>query len=148
MAECETNAVIAAQTTDASIAGNTTDASIAAQTTDASIAAQTTDASIATTEITVVVGGTATASGATPRTKQSLLGTIDGVNKVFTTSESFLHNGLLDECVYRRGLLMSEGVGCDYIASESGGAGTGYDTITFATAPKSGDALTINYFIA
>jgi hypothetical protein len=80
------------------------------------------------------------------KTGVSLLGSVDGVNTVFTTPDKFTHDGVSDEMVYLRGLRLRSGAGNDYTVSESGGAGTGYDTITFASAPRSGDNLFIDYF--
>jgi len=89
-------------------------------------------------------------SGAVPaslRTNVVPAGTINGINTVFSTPDNFIHDGLTNEAVYLRGLRRSEGAGCDYVASESGGVGTGYDTITFAVAPKPGDVLAIDYYL-
>jgi len=87
-------------------------------------------------------GGT----GTDPRIREDLQGTINSVNKVFTTL-SYIDrtDPKKSEWVYYNGILMREGVGNDYVASESGGAGTGYDTITFDFAPKVGDSLEIIY---
>lgn len=84
----------------------------------------------------------------TPRVGVVPLGVINGTNKVFSLAEDFEHDGLNKEAVYLRGLRRSEGVGCDYVASESGGPGTGYDTLTFANAPKVGDTILIDYFLS
>jgi len=62
-----------------------------------------------------------------------LTGLINGVNTVFTTSADFEAG---TEAVYFNGLRQHPGVGNDYIISESGGVGTGFDTITFAVAPR------------
>lgn len=81
------------------------------------------------------------------RTNVVPLGTVNGVNTVFTTPDNFVHDGVTNEAVFLRGLRRSEGAGNDYVASESGGAGTGYDTITFARAPKTGDNIVLDYYI-
>jgi hypothetical protein len=81
-------------------------------------------------------------------TGQGLLGTIDGVNTVFSTAKNFLHTASFQEAVYLRGLRRCEGVGADYVASESGGPGTGFDTITFANPPRVGDTIIIDYYQA
>ena len=70
------------------------------------------------------------------------------MNTVFTTPTDFLHDGVSNEMVYLRGKRCLEGVGNDYVASESGGLGTGYDTITFASAPLPGDAILVDYYPA
>lgn len=82
-----------------------------------------------------------------PKIDQPLTGAINGVNAVFTTPDKFVHDGSLAERFYYNGVRLKEGVGQDYEVSESGGAGTGYDTITMALAPKIGDVLTIDYFV-
>ncbi len=81
-------------------------------------------------------------------TGQSLLGTIDGVNTVFSTPRNFLRTADFEEAVYLRGLRRCEGPGADYVASESGGPGTGYDTITFLNPPRVGDTIIIDYYPA
>lgn len=81
-------------------------------------------------------------------TGQGLLGAVDGVNTVFTTARPFLRTGDFREAVYLRGLRYSEGVGCDYVAVESGGVGTGYDTIVFSRPPRADDNLLIDYYPA
>ena len=77
---------------------------------------------------------------------QTLLGTIDGVNTVFTTMQPFLRVGGAAERVYLRGVRRCEGPLADYQAVESGGVGTGYDTIVFANPPRPGDNLLIDYY--
>lgn len=69
-------------------------------------------------------------------------GSIDGSNAIFTTTSAFLSGS---EAVFYNGIRQMEGVGCDYVRSESGGAGTGFDTLTFAEPPRSGDVLTIDF---
>jgi hypothetical protein len=69
-------------------------------------------------------------------------GTVNGANTVFTTSGFFVNGS---EAVFYNGVRQRSGVGCDYEISESGGVGTGYDTITFAVAPRSGDNLIVDY---
>jgi len=94
----------------------------------------------ATGQVTIVTG--------VHRTNIVPIGVINGVNTVFTTPEDYIHNGTNNEMVYLRGLRRAEGAGCDYIASESGGSGSGYDTITFSSAPKTDDVLLMDYFTA
>ena len=81
------------------------------------------------------------------RTNVVPLGTINGVNTVFAAPDNFTHDGITNEAVYLRGKRVREGAGNDYVASESGGAGTGYDTITFSVAPKNGDNILMDYYI-
>ena len=68
------------------------------------------------------------------RTGVPLIGTIGGGNKVFTTPTNFLHNSKVSIAVYVNGRRLTEGR--DYLPSESGGIGTGYDTVTLEFAPK------------
>lgn len=77
-----------------------------------------------------------------------LAGTINGVNTVFTTANDFIAGS---EAVYFNGVRQREGVGNDFVRSESGGIGSGFDTITFAVPPRSrlgpkpDDIVTIDY---
>lgn len=80
------------------------------------------------------------------KTNVSLVGPVDGTNTVFTTPDKFIHDGMNNEMVYLRGLRLLEGAGNDYVASESGGAGTGYDTLTFSRAPRVDDNVFVDYF--
>jgi hypothetical protein len=64
---------------------------------------------------------------------EALAGPINNVNTVFTTSQDFVPG---TEAVYYNGVRQREGVTNDYVRSESGGIGTGFDTITFAVAPR------------
>lgn len=84
--------------------------------------------------------------GSTLLVDRSLTGIIDGINKVFVTADLFIRNSTFREALYVRGLRRNEGIGCDYLATESGGSGTGYDTITLAKAPKTGDSIVIDYY--
>lgn len=79
---------------------------------------------------------------------QPLLGTINGANAVFTTARPFVRVGGYTEAVHLRGLRRSEGVAEDYQAVESGGSGTGYDTVVFLNPPRVGDILLIDYIPA
>lgn len=90
-----------------------------------------------------------TGGGAGTRTfNEVLTGVINGVNTVFTTAVDFVAGS---EAVYFNGVRQHPGVGNDYTISESGGAGTGYDTVTFAIAPrarpgaKPDDRVTVDY---
>ena len=90
----------------------------------------------------------ATGGGALLRTNVVPSGTINGVNAVFTTPTKFIHNGVNNEMVYLRGKRLRVGATHDYVASESGGLGTGYDTITLNQPPEVGDNLLIDYYDA
>lgn len=84
------------------------------------------------------------------RWDKDLVGTKDGANQIFIVpdGEKFLQSGNNVIRVYRNGLRLKFGVGNDYTVSESGGAGTGYDTITFAgPAPLAYEELTADYLV-
>lgn len=97
------------------------------------------------TAVTVTVPGGG--AGSTPLINEDLLGVKNGVNTVFTTSNFFIHDGSSNEMVYYLGILLSEGVGGDYVVSESGGLGTGYDTITMVLAPLANEPFRISYYV-
>ena len=78
-----------------------------------------------------------------------LLGPRDGVNLVFQTPEPFLVATYLPFCVYRNGVRLESGTENDYNVSESGGPGTGYDTVTLlAFPPHITEKLTADYATA
>lgn len=76
---------------------------------------------------------------------QPLGGLINGVNTNFTTTLKFQGVGPARESVYYNGVLQEAGAGNDYVALESGGPGTGYDTVVFSFAPRSGDKVSIDF---
>lgn len=81
---------------------------------------------------------------ATRRVGIGLIGAINGVNLVFTTPEIFVRVVVADTIgVYYNGQRLVETD--DYALSESGGIGTGYDTVTMLSAPKVGDKLKADY---
>ena len=69
-------------------------------------------------------------------------GVKNGVNTVFQTPENFVQASLQ---VYFNGVRIHEGGGNDFIVSESGGAGTGYDTLDLVVPPFSFDRLVVDY---
>jgi hypothetical protein len=75
-------------------------------------------------------------------------GMVDGVNLVFTTPEKFVQVVPLTIRVYRNG--QRQALVEDYTVSESGGIGTGYDTITFTSGAKvkPGTAIRVDYIAA
>jgi len=75
----------------------------------------------------------------------SLLGIKDGVNVMFTTPEPFVQNPNLNIKVYLNGQRLWNGAGNDYTVSESGGPGTGYDTVVLAVPPKGFENLIADY---
>jgi hypothetical protein len=83
------------------------------------------------------------------RTGQNLVGAKDGVNITYNTPglEKFSHNlPFLDISIYFNGsrLVLLD----DYLVSESGGAGTGFDTIVLLVPPPlPDDHLLADYLI-
>ncbi|MBU6287591.1 MAG: hypothetical protein KGS10_05460 [Chloroflexi bacterium] len=90
-------------------------------------------------------GGGGGGGGGSRLFNQLLTGAINGVNTTYTTASDFTHDGSFDEAVYLNGQKLQSGAGNDYTVSESGGPGTGYDTVTLAIAPIAGDVLAIDY---
>jgi len=82
------------------------------------------------------------------REDEQLVGATNGVNGTFT-----LPNG--DKAinqepgakikVYYNGQRLHEGLLNDFVVAESGGVGTGYDTVNLFFAPLAGDLLTADY---
>ena len=78
------------------------------------------------------------------RSAQPLAGSIDGVNTSFSTPEPFVHDPpRLTLVLFYNGqrLFISD----DFLISESGGPGTGYDTVQTLFAPRAGDKLWADY---
>jgi len=74
-----------------------------------------------------------------------LVGTINGINTVFTLPGGAKTNTAEDVRPFVNGDRMNEGSGNDFVASESGGPSTGFDTVTFLFAPKVGDILIVDF---
>lgn len=77
-------------------------------------------------------------------------GTKDGINATFVLpgGEKAIHSpGGIVIRAYKNGRRLQLGAGCDFTVSESGGAGTGYDTLTYETAPKSDDNLVVDFIV-
>ena len=95
---------------------------------------------------TPLVTGTGGVTIAQMRTFRALIGATNGVNTVFTTPEIFLHSPPNTEAkVYYNGQRVARAG--DYTVSESGGIGTGFDTVTFLFAPRFGDTLWADYLV-
>jgi len=75
---------------------------------------------------------------------QSLVGTIDGVNLVYTTTSKFVRTATDTETLYINGFRLNQGISNDYLVTESV-LGLGYDTITFDEAPLPADVLRIDF---
>ncbi len=76
----------------------------------------------------------------------SLYGPINGTNTSFTVTpgEKFLHNPpYIQIGVYYNGIRLFWPD--DYSLDESGGGGTGYDTVVLLVAPKPGDRVFVDY---
>ena len=79
-----------------------------------------------------------------------LIGAQDGVNRTFMTPDIFL-DGIFGDNEFHisirhngRWMVQDE----EFVISESGGSGTGYDTITFITfAPKADSEILVNYTV-
>ena len=88
------------------------------------------------------------------KTGIALIGSLNGTNRVFTTPDKFVHlNGLsIDVFHNSRRLLEASGADVrqgDFYCSESGGVGTGFDTINLLSfAPSSRSALVSDYQVA
>ena len=79
-----------------------------------------------------------------------LVGTKDNVNRIFTTPDVFVNGTFFGHefhiLLRHNGRVLVDGK--DYILSESGGAGTGYDTIIFtAFSPRPRSQLFADYVI-
>lgn len=79
-----------------------------------------------------------------------LTGLVNDSNTVFTTSSIFLQNDIYKIIVYKNGVkqLFLD----DYFIAESGGPGSGYDTVILTvpptTIPTPVDVITADYYIA
>lgn len=85
-------------------------------------------------------------NGARFRTGLPLNGTVDGANVTFSvpTGDKFTHNlPFLTVQVYYNGVRLT--LLDDYTVVESGGSGTGFDTVVLEVAPKPGDHLLVDY---
>ena len=83
------------------------------------------------------------------RAAQGLAGNRDGVNVTFRTpgTEKFVHNlPFLDISVYCNGIRLA--LLDDYMVAESGGSGTGFDTIVMTVPPLNNDHLFADYILA
>lgn len=68
-----------------------------------------------------------------------------GDPKVFNTIMPFTHLGVGPEQVFYNGQKLEEGASSDYVASESGGLGSGYDTITLGFTPRPGSNWAVDF---
>jgi len=88
------------------------------------------------------------------RVGEALSGAINGINTVFTTAAKFVHLPPGETIrVYFNGQRLLRGGGLDFTVAESGGPGTGYDTLMLGFAPYNlgaphVDSLTADYVVA
>lgn len=68
-------------------------------------------------------------------------GVMDGQNAGFTLPK-FVDG---TQSVSLNGMRLNPGVGNDYITAESGGVGTGFDTLVLEFAPNAGESLLVDY---
>lgn len=80
------------------------------------------------------------------RSGQKLVGAKDGVNVTFKVpgTDKFTHNlPYMTIAVYVNGIRLS--LIDDYTVAESGGSGTGYDSVILEWAPRSNDKILADY---
>lgn len=90
------------------------------------------------------VEGTGTGTGGFDVQDGTLTGTQNGINTTFYTTTKFKHTSEFKEVIFVNGLRNHTPE--DYFVAESGGLGTGYDTVVFVLAPIAQDVITIDYF--
>lgn len=79
--------------------------------------------------------------------EDTLTGTQDDSNTIFTISSGkFLFNDDYKILVYRNGIRQK--FGTNFLVAESGGLGTGYDTVIFIEPPLATDELVVDYYSA
>lgn len=82
------------------------------------------------------------------RTEQSLVGAIDGLNTTFTLPDG---DQFVQETPYIQIVVFCNGVRLllrdDYFVLESGGTGSGYDTVLLVEPPRPGDKLVADYVV-
>jgi hypothetical protein len=78
-----------------------------------------------------------------------LSGVKDGVNLTFSVpGEKFVQTGNIGIRVHLNGQRLFLGAGNDYAVSESGGPGTGYDTVILTVPPVPWERITADYIAA
>lgn len=83
-----------------------------------------------------------------------LIGTLNGVNRVFKTPDKFLHANGVSLDLFHNGRRLVEAPTPDvrfgdFFCSESGGAGTGFDTVNLLTfVPVAKSVLVTDYQVA
>lgn len=84
-----------------------------------------------------------TSTASVARIRRQFNETPDGSRVSFTAPLDFRTDAGFEEWVFIGGKLLRRGPTCDYTVSESGGAGTGFDTVTFTFTPHPDDNLDI-----
>lgn len=78
-----------------------------------------------------------------------LIGTKNSINRIFTTVDKFINgsygNNVFKISIKHNGRDLVEGI--DYMVAESGGVGTGYDTVILNFAPKARSVLVADYVL-
>lgn len=86
---------------------------------------------------------TVTVAGSSTRIyNEQPAGVFDAVNDTFTTSVDYVPG---TEALYYNGVRLTEGALNDYTRVESGGVGTGYDTLVVACPPLPGERLLVDF---
>jgi len=85
------------------------------------------------------------------REDEQLVGAVNSANQIFTLpygDKAVVVDPGVKIKVYYNGQRLHEGGANDFTTSESGGAGTGFDTVTLLfVAPKPGDIITADYYL-
>lgn len=83
------------------------------------------------------------------RENVEVTGSLNGINLVYTIPDKAVHDPpRLQVKVYRNGQRLLPGPANDYEVSESGGVGTGFDTITLTSDPPlPGESLWADYVV-
>jgi hypothetical protein len=95
-------------------------------------------ASVVGNYVTVTVAG----SGANRIYNEKPSGVFDSINDTFTTSVDYVPGS---EALFYNGVRLTEGVLDDYTRVESGGPGTGFDSLVLACPPLPGEHLLIDF---
>ena len=77
-----------------------------------------------------------------------LAGLVNGSNQTFTSPVTFVSTTDETISVFYNGMRLSLGIANDFTLSESGGVGTGFDTVFLLFSPKLGDVITADFTAA
>ena len=87
-------------------------------------------------------------SVSTSRTRIEFTQTPNGVITSFTTVSDFFTLAPREEWVLYNGKIMQEGPISDYEVAESGGPGTGFDTVNFNFTPEVKDIIGVLAYLS